>query len=146
VSGEEKGRVLGVDPGSKTIGLALSDPSRTISSALGVIKSKGAKKDLAELAKTVRENEVVHVVVGLPLHLSGAESEGSRKAREFAAMIEQELGVGVSLVDEALSTSEAEDILIRADLSRKKRKKAVDGLAAAVILKRWLDESEEEDR
>lgn len=137
------GRVMAIDLGSKRMGLALSDPGRTISSALTVIARKGLKNDLEKLGALIREHEVSLLVVGLPLHLSGAESEGSARAREFAGKLEQEFGLPVRLVDESLSTVEAEEVLIEADVSRKKRKKSVDGLAAAVILRSWLNEQDE---
>lgn len=138
------GRFLGLDLGTKTIGIAASDPAGTIASSAGVIKRKGVEHDLARIREIVEEREVVRIVLGLPLHLDGRESEGSRRSREFKRLLEERLGLPVSLADESLSTSRAEDVLLEADLSRQKRKKVIDGLAAQVILQSYLDELKEE--
>jgi len=134
-SSEEKGRVLGIDLGTRRMGLAVSDPGRRIAQSLGVIQRKGLDRDLEKLGQVIQDQEATEIVLGLPLHLDGRESQGSRRSREFAAILEKELGMKVRLVDESLSTVEAEDILLQADLSRKKRKKVIDGLAAAIILR-----------
>jgi putative Holliday junction resolvase len=125
------------------MGLALSDPGRQIGSSLGMIERRGMARDLARLRELTREREVTEIVLGLPLHLSGGESEGSRRSRAFAERLERELGLPVRLRDESLTTVEAEDILIEADLSRRKRKKVIDGMAAALILRSYLNELEE---
>ena len=142
-SGEQRGRVLCLDLGSKTIGLALSDPTRTIASPAGTLKRKGLKNDLARLAKIMEEREVKVVVLGLPLHLDGRESEGSARSREFARLFAEKLGVEPVLIDESLTTKEAEEVLLRADVSRKKRKKVIDGMAASVMLQAYLNECDE---
>jgi putative Holliday junction resolvase len=137
------GRVLGLDLGTKTIGLAVSDSGRTFASSLGVIRRRDKRRDLEKLTGVFREQEATEIVLGLPLHLSGEESEGSRRSRRFAAALEKELGIKVHLVDESLSTARAEEILLEANLSRKKRKKVIDGLAAAIILQSFLNEQNE---
>lgn len=141
-----KGRVLAVDLGEKRIGLALSDPDRTIGSSLGRIDRRGNRQDVAALARLAAEREAVEFVVGLPLHLSGEESQGSRRARAFAEKLREHTGLPVSLIDESLTTAEAEEVLIEADLSRKKRRGVIDGMAAALILRAWLNEEEEKNR
>jgi len=138
-----QGRILAIDLGTRRMGLALSDPGRQIGSSLGMIERRGMARDLARLRELVREREVTEIVLGLPLHLSGGESEGSRRSRAFAERLERELGLPVRLRDESLTTVEAEDILIEADLSRRKRKKVIDGMAAALILRSYLNELEE---
>jgi putative holliday junction resolvase len=146
-SHDTPGRMLGLDLGTKTIGLAVSDPSRMIAASCGVIRRQGKKQDLARLAQVIREQEAVELVIGLPIHLDGRESEGCRRSRAFAAALESEFKLPVHFIDESLTTAEAEDILIRADLSRKKRKKVIDGLAAALILQSYLNElAEKRDR
>ena len=137
------GRVLGLDLGGKRIGLALSDPDRTIASSLGHLACRGNRQDVEALAALVAEHEVTEVVVGLPLHLSGEESPGSRRARAFAEKLSERLGLPVNLIDESLTTAEAEEILVEADVSRKKRRQVIDGMAAALILRAWLNEQEE---
>lgn len=143
---EGQGRILGLDLGAKTIGMAVSDAGRSFAQSLGVIRRSGNRRDLERLAALAREHGVAEIVLGLPLHLSGAESEGSRRSRRFAELLEKGLGLKVILVDESLTTREAEEILIEADLSRKKRKKAIDGLAAAFILQYYLNELQEKKR
>lgn len=138
-----QGRILAIDLGTRRMGLALSDPGRQIGSSLGMIERRGMARDLARLRELTREREVTEIVLGLPLHLSGGESEGSRRSRAFAERLERELGLPVRLRDESLTTVEAEDILIEADLSRRKRKKVIDGMAAALILRSYLNELEE---
>jgi len=134
---------MGLDLGVKTIGVAVSDPGRSFASSLGVIRRRGTEADLERLAALVREHEAALIVLGLPLHLSGKESEGSRRSREFARVLEQRLGLEVVLVDESLTTRDAENVLLEANLSRRKRKRAVDGLAAAFILQSYLNELRE---
>lgn len=143
--GEQKGRVLCLDLGSKTIGLALSDPTRTIASPAGTLKRKGIKNDLSRLARIIEEREVRVVVLGLPLHLDGRESEGSARSRDFARVFTEELGIEPVLIDESLTTREAEEVLLLADVSRKKRKKVIDGMAASVMLQAYLNERDELD-
>ena len=140
----EKQRIMGLDLGSKTIGVAVSDPGRSFATSLGVIRRRGLSVDLERLAVLVREHDPALIVLGLPLHLSGKESEGSRRSRGFAKVLEQRLGLEVVLVDESLTTRDAEDVLLEADLSRRKRKKVIDGLAAAFILQSYLNELREQ--
>ena len=136
-------RWLGLDLGRKTIGLAVSDPGGVIATSLGTLERRGMEKDLARLKELVKERGIEEIALGLPLHLSGAESEGSRRSREFAERLKAELGLPVHLIDESLSTARAREIMIEADLSRKKRKRKIDGLAAAIILQSCLDEQAE---
>jgi len=137
------GRLLGIDLGAKTIGLAVSDPGGTIASSAGVINRKGLEHDMRRIAKMIKEREISGIILGLPLHLSGGESEGSRRSHQFKKILEEKLGLPVILVDESLSTARAEEVLLEADLSRKKRKKVIDGLAAQVILQSYLDEQKQ---
>ena len=140
---KERPRILGLDLGTKTIGLALSDPTGSMSMPLGVVRRKGMAHDLAELKRVIEERQVAEIVLGLPLRLNEAESAGSQRSRDFAERLAAEFGLPVHLIDESFSTMAAEDILIEAKVSRKKRKKVIDGLAAAVILQSHLNERRE---
>jgi putative pre-16S rRNA nuclease len=140
-----EGRILAIDLGQKRVGLAVSDPGRNFASTKGMIKRKSMDDLLGKIGEHIKTEEVTEIVLGLPLHLSGDESEGSKKAREFGKALEQKFGLRVILVDESLSTVQAEDILIEANISRKKRKKVIDGLAAAVFLQSYLNELCEEE-
>jgi putative holliday junction resolvase len=138
--GPATGRILGLDLGTKTIGLALSDPGRMIASSLGVIRRQGLARDRERIRAAIAEHEITAIVVGLPLHLDGRESPGSQRCRAFARELERAFALPVHLIDESLSTAEAQEILVRADVSRQKRKRVIDGLAAAIILQAFLNE------
>ncbi len=138
----DEGRVLALDPGDRRIGLALSDPTRTLASPLGVLPNGGYDATVAEVARLVALHQVTRVLVGLPLHLDGAESEGSKKARRLAGKLERALHLPVELVDEGLTSVEADDVL--AEVRPTKRRKPAasgerDAVAAAVILRAWLE-------
>ena len=134
------GRILGIDLGSVRVGLALSDPLGITAQPLKSMNRVGPRKDLDFLAKLVSENDVRKVVVGLPLMLSGEEGRSATTAREFAERLGDRIrGVAVELWDERLTTVEAERVLVSADVSRRKRKGVVDGMAAALILQSYLE-------
>lgn len=137
---DSPGRVLGLDPGKVRIGLALSDPLGMTAQPLRVLECSGPRKDLQRLEALVREHGVSAVVVGLPLKLSGAEGSSAAQARELARALDRRLpGVRVALWDERLTTVEAERTMISGNVSRKRRKQAVDVLAAVLILQGYLD-------
>lgn len=132
-------RILGVDWGEKRLGLALSDGLRITAGALGHIQRKSVEEDLEALARHIRENDVGEIVVGLPLHLDGGKGESARAAEDFAARLHSRFGLPVHLWDERMSSKAVEKMLIEADVSRKKRRKVQDGLAAAYFLQGFLD-------
>lgn len=129
--------VLGVDLGSKRIGLAVSDPSGKVAMPLAVIDTD--KTDFfEEAARIVKEKGVSEIVVGLPLRLDGSEGPAAKAARETAAAFEERLGVEVHLVDERM-TSVAANKAMAKDLNSKKRRGRVDQVAAALMLQTYLD-------
>lgn len=133
-------RALGIDLGEARIGLAVSDPLGCIAQPFESLERVGPRKDLTRIVERVRELEVVVVVVGLPLLLSGEEGEQARKAKEFAAALERRLGnVPVELWDERLTTVQAERTMISGGVKRRRRKRTVDPIAAALILQTYLD-------
>ena len=131
--------LLGIDPGEKTLGLALSDISRTVATPLKAVR-RGRLADLVALLRelTAAEN-VGALVVGLPRNMDGSEGPAAQSARALAANLERELGLPVSLWDERLSTAAVTRTLLEADTSRKRRAEVVDKLAAAYILQGALD-------
>jgi len=135
------GRVLALDLGSRTIGLAVSDETRTIAQPLRTIErqAEGHRRDLAALREIVRDLEVTLVVVGLPLKLDGEPGVQARKAAAFADMVRDRLHVPVTLFDERLTTFEAEEALAEYGLDRRERKRRVDAVAASLILRGFLD-------
>ena len=132
--------VLGIDYGSKRMGLAVSDLSCTIATPYKILYRREISADMAELRKIMAEKEIGAVVMGLPLQLNGEEGEIAAEVRKFAAILEENFKFPVLLWDERLSSSAMENFLIKeADLSRKKRAKVLDASAAAYILQGALD-------
>ena len=131
-------RVLAVDLGSRRVGLARSDETGTIAEPLGVIPADPAETLVARLAAAASEAGAVEVVVGLPRRLDGSLGPEAHVARETARLLQQVSRLPVSLVDERLSTVQAERSLIAAGARRARRKAAVDGVAAALILQTYL--------
>lgn len=134
-------RYLGLDLGSKTLGVAISDYSNTIASVVKTIRfSDEDYQSLIEpLGNIVKENDIQKVVLGYPLNMNGTVGMRAEICLDFKKMIEEQLDVSVDMEDERLTSVISNQILIEADLSRKKRKKKVDGLAAQLILQSYLD-------
>ncbi len=132
--------VLGIDYGSKRMGLAVSDLSCTIATPYKILYRREISADMAELRKIMAEKEIGAIVMGLPLQMNGEEGEIAAEVRKFAAILEENFKFPVLLWDERLSSSAMENFLIKeADLSRKKRAKVLDASAAAYILQGALD-------
>lgn len=124
------------------MGLALSDPLGITAQPLPTLQRSSLKSDLRYLEQLVRERGVVRIVIGLPLMLSGDEGKGAEEARRFAERLGRRLdGVDVNLWDERLTSVEAERTMIRADVSRKRRREAVDAMAAVLILQSYMEAS-----
>ena len=137
---EVSSRALGVDLGDVRIGLAVSDVLGMIAQPLETLACVGPKKDVQRIAARALELEVSVIVVGLPLMMSGDDSERSLAAREFARQLERRVGrVRVELQDERLTTVEAERTMVASGVRRRQRKSKVDPIAAALILQSYLD-------
>ena len=132
-------RVLGLDVGSKTIGLAVSDPLGITAQGLQTIRRKNKRLDFERLAAVIREYKVSEIVIGYPLRLSGAEGTQSEKMRHFAEEVSQKFELPVHLWDERLTSSQANRVLREFDLSIRKRGEAVDRMAAVLILQNWME-------
>ncbi len=131
-------RVLGLDVGSKTIGVAVTDELGMCAHALTVIERRGTVRDVETVMKLARENGAERAVAGMPYEPDGTEGHRASRVRVFLDALTA-AGLQIETWDESFSTVEAEEVLVRADLSRKKRKKVVDRLAAQMILQGWLD-------
>lgn len=132
--------ILGIDYGSKRMGVAVSDLSCTIATSYKIIYRKNIDNDLAELNRIITEKEIGGIVMGLPLQMNGIEGEIATEVRKFAEVLEEKIGLPILLWDERLSSSAMENFLIKeVDLSRKKRAKVLDATAAAYILQGALD-------
>jgi len=134
-----KPRVLGLDVGSKTIGVAISDPLGITAQGLETIRRKNKRLDFQQLARLVEAYEVSEIVVGYPLRLSGAEGTQSQKMQGFAEELRKKFGLPVHLWDERLTSSQANRVLREAELSIQKRGAAVDRMAAVLILQNWME-------
>ena len=133
-------RALGIDLGSKRIGIAVSDLTGTVASPLVVVpRSKSRRHDLDTLARLVREEEAEIVVVGLPLTMAGEHGPAARAATAEAERLATVVDVPVVLHDERLTTVTADRAMMEADLRAPERRKIVDKIAAAIMLQSWLD-------
>jgi putative Holliday junction resolvase len=144
----EKGevRILALDVGTKRIGLAVSDPLGITAQGLGVLERKDWDRDLARLLEIARPYQVQEVLVGLPRHMDGRPGEMAEEILALARALAEALGARVATWDERLSTVEAERVLIQADMSRKRRRRVVDKVAASIILQAYLDGRQTGDR
>ena len=134
-------RALGLDVGSKTIGVAITDEASIAAHPLLVIERKGTVADVSTIQTLVVEHSITDVVIGMPYELSGKVGHRGRRVQEFISALSGALGGAVKFheQDERFTTAEAQRILIDADLSRAKRKGVIDQQAAALILQGWLD-------
>ncbi|HUX06005.1 MAG TPA: Holliday junction resolvase RuvX [Acidobacteriota bacterium] len=132
-------RILAIDYGTRRLGLALSDPMGITAQPLISLLRKSIAKDIAELRRIVEEYEVERGVIGLPRNLDGSPGALWQESEDFRRRLESEFGIEVEGWDERLSTVQAERMLIRADVSRRKRKGVIDKVAAALILQSYLD-------
>lgn len=132
-------RLLSLDVGSKTIGLAIGDSALTIASPLETIRRKTFEQDYARLAEIIAEREVGGLVIGLPINMDGSEGKRCVETRKLAGDLLARADLPTIFWDERLSTAAVERAMIDADLSRGKRAKVVDKLAAAYILQGALD-------
>ena len=132
-------RILAIDPGSKRVGVALSDPSATIAQALTTMHAEPAATLPARIARIARENDAARIVVGLPKRLDGSRGPEAKAAQHLADAIRTESGLPVELVDERLTTVAAERSLIEGGMRRDKRRLSVDRVAATLMLQAHLD-------
>lgn len=140
-------RVLGIDLGSKRVGVAVSDRSGLIATPLCVIERGASQRvDHLEIARIVQEEEAVAVVVGLPLNMDGTAGKAADAARREATRMATVVGVPVHVHDERLTTVEADRVLMEQKMNAQARRRVVDKVAAAVILQSWLDRHSEIQR
>ena len=130
-------KVLGLDVGTKTIGLATGLSERRITQPLLTLKRKSVRKDTDMLVEICREHHITQVVVGLPFELSGEEGRSARLARQVGDMLLSKTGLPLSYHDERFTTVEAEDRLIAIGKNAQQRKEMIDQVAAMVIIEDW---------
>jgi putative holliday junction resolvase len=145
-SSRSAGRILGLDVGSRRIGIAVSDPLGITAQGLETLERRNKRYDFEHLQRVIREYEVREIVVGLPLRMSGAEGTQSEKMRAFADELRKKFDLPVHLWDERLTSAEANRFLRETELSIEKRGKAVDRMAAVLILQSWMEQRSMEQR
>ncbi|RBP45542.1 Holliday junction resolvase RuvX [Garciella nitratireducens] len=133
------GRILGLDVGDKTIGVAVSDSLGFIAQGVTTIRRRGLDKDLEQLKKIIDQYNVNLVVIGMPKNMNGTIGTQGQKVKDFGNFLEKRIKPNIVYWDERLTSVEAERTLIEADVSRKKRKKVIDKLAATYILQSYLE-------
>jgi putative Holliday junction resolvase len=133
------GRILGLDVGSRRIGIAVSDPLGITAQGLDTLQRRNKRHDLAALERVIRDYDVREIVVGLPLRMSGEEGIQSGKMQEFAEELRKRFRLPVHMWDERLTSAEANRLLRATELSIEKRAKAVDRMAAVLILQGWME-------
>ena len=131
-------KYLGLDLGTKTLGLAISDKLGLIANPYKVLKYNDINLLIEELKNIIKKEDIKGLVLGLPKNMNGSLGFAAERSLKFKEKLEEQVDLPIYLVDERLSTVEAENILIGADVSRKKRKQIVDGLAASIILENFL--------
>ncbi len=136
---------MGLDVGTKYIGVAVSDESGILAQGRETVLRKSDEYVVEQFKKKVEEENVIEIVVGLPLNMNGSEGPRAKDSIQFAEMLKQQLNLSVELWDERLSTTEGEDLLISASVRRNKRKKVIDKIAAQIILQGYLDWKRRED-
>ncbi|AIY82125.1 putative Holliday junction resolvase [Clostridium botulinum 202F] len=132
-------RILGLDLGKKTIGVAVSDPLGFTAQGITTIRRANKKKDMEELRKICDEYKVETIVIGLPKNMNGTIGPSGEIAMEMGKLVEEALNIKVEFWDERLTTVAAHKAMLEADLSRSKRKKIVDKVASTYILQGYLD-------
>ncbi|KIT15974.1 Holliday junction resolvase RuvX [Jannaschia aquimarina] len=135
----EFGAVLGLDLGTKTIGVALSDGLRSVATPQKTIRRTKFTADAAEITKAIASRDVTGLVLGLPLNMDGSDGPRAQSTRAFARNLSHQVEVPITFWDERLSTVAAERALLEADTSRKRRAEVIDSVAASYILQGVLD-------
>lgn len=132
-------RIMGLDIGDKTIGVAVSDPMLITAQGLKTINRENIKKDIDEIINLIREYNITKIVIGLPKNMNNTIGPQGEKVLSFVDKLKEKVDVEIHLQDERLTTVAAEKTLIEGNMSRKKRKKVIDMVAATYILQTYLD-------
>lgn len=133
------GRVLGLDVGTKTIGIAMSDPGRMLASPVRTLSRRSVREDADSLKKLIAAEHVVEIVVGMPYELDGSEGRSARLARQIGDALAAGTGLPIRYVDERYTSVDADQMLIEVGLSRERRRAVIDQQAAVLILQSFLD-------
>ena len=134
-----RGRIAGIDYGTVRLGIAVSNPDRTIASPLESYTRQSREQDTRRMQRLAKEEQLTLFVVGLPVHLDGRESQKSNEARQFGQWLAGVTGVPVEFFDERFTSSEAEQFLTAAKMTSKRRKQRIDMVAAQIMLSAFLE-------
>lgn len=134
-----QGRLLGIDYGTRRVGLAISTPDQTIASPLEIYQRRNDQLDARHFLAVAEDYRVRGIVLGLPIHVSGEEGQTAAQARKYGDWLKSILGLPVAFWDERYTSAVAEEYLLGADLSRQKRKKRLDMVAAQIMLQSYLN-------
>lgn len=135
-------RILGIDVGDKRIGIAVTDPLQITAQGVMTLRRKTRDDDLEAFRELIEKYELKKIVAGLPLNMDGTESAQTRKTQNFCQFIKKRLNIEIIYMDERLTSSWSERILIEGNVSRKKRKEYIDTLAAQMILQSYMDRAD----
>jgi len=137
-----EGKVLGIDWGSKRIGIAISDEGRTVAFGRQTYHRGNLEEDVNFIRDLVSKEDVGLIVIGMPYHMSGESGELVEVVEDFKQTLQEKISIPVETMDERLTSSEAERVMLESDLSREDRKRHRDKLAATLILQRYLDKED----
>lgn len=132
-------RILALDVGEKNIGLAISDELGLIAQGLPTLRRQTKDKDTSTIADIVKDRDVTEIVVGMPLNMDGSLGKSAKEVTSFLEDLRKKVNLPMKVWDERLTSVQAEKVMLEADLSRKKRKRKIDKLAAQLILQSYLD-------
>jgi putative holliday junction resolvase len=132
-------RILALDVGEKRIGVAVSDAMNIIARGLETIERKSSEDDTRRIQSLIEDHDIAKIVVGMPINMNGTKGPSADTVEIFAGLLREKLNITVETVDERLTTVQGERILLESNVSRKKRKAAIDRLSARLILQVYLD-------
>lgn len=132
-------RTLGLDVGERRIGVALSDALNITAQGLETIECKSAALVLIKIKDLIKEHDIEKIIVGMPLNMNGSKGERARFTENFISVLKKETNIEVEAIDERLTTAQGQRMLLEADVSREKRKRSIDKIAAQLILQTYLD-------
>lgn len=132
-------RYIGLDLGTKTIGVAISDPFLMFANGLVTIKRKNVRSDIEQIKKIIEENEITKVIIGMPYNMDGSKGPSAQRVMSFVDLLRKEIDNEIIYEDERLTTVSAERVLIESNVGRNRRKDHIDKIAAALILQSYLD-------
>jgi putative Holliday junction resolvase len=139
-------RILGIDYGSKRIGLAISDPNETMAQPLATIERKDDNSSVRKIDEIIKKHSIDKIVIGLPVSMSGEIGPQARSVLDFIDHLKKQIDIQIETWDERLSTSMAQRALLDAKTKRSRRKEVIDKIAAAIILQGYLDSKRTEEK